>query len=144
MANLFVKLCAALIVLRSFTNFAKVLQGDAAVLVMLGRILRGSEAVVPSIVVGAFMLATGVMLWRGGRAALPLIATYALYVAANLLLWVVVHPGELEGVGRRLSSATDPTTLRTIGGVGYAAYCVVALGTTAGPAWLLWRRREQA
>src|SRR5690606_13065498 len=69
-------------------------EGQAtAVLVMLGRILRGGDAVVPSIVVGAFMLATGVMLWRGGRAALPLIATYALYVAANLLLWAVVHPG---------------------------------------------------
>jgi hypothetical protein len=140
MANVFVKVCAALIVLRAFTNFAKLLQGDDAVLVMLGRILHGREVMVPAVVVGAFMLATGVMLWRGGRAALPLIATYAAYVAANLLLWVVVHPDELEGVGRRLSSATDPATLRTIGGWAYAAYCVVALGTTAGPAWIVWRR----
>jgi len=143
MANVFVKVCAGLIIFRSFTNFAKVLQGDGAELVMFGRILHGSEVVVPSIVVGAFMLATGVMLWRGGRAALPLIATYALYVATNLLLWMVVNPGALESVGRRLSSASDPATLTTIGGLSYAAYCVVALGTTAGPAWILWRQQRE-
>lgn len=143
MTNVFVKVCAALIVIRSFTNFAKVLRDDS-VLVMLGSILHGREVVVPSIVIGIFMLATGIMLWRGGRAALPLIVTYALYVAANLLLWVVVHPGELVGVGQRVSSSTDPATLRAIGGLLYAGYCVVALGTTAGPAWILWRRRGPA
>ena len=142
MANVFVKICAGLIVLRSFTNFSKLLQGDDTVLVMLGRILHGREVVAPAVVVGIFMLATGVMLWRGGRAALPLITTYAAYVAANLLLWVVVHPGELETVGRRLSSATDPATLRSIGGWAHAGYCVVALATTAGPAWMLWRRQR--
>ena len=144
MANVFVRVCAGLIVFRAFTNFAKLLQGDDAVLVMLGRILHGREVMVPAVVVGAFMLATGVMLWRGGRAALPLITTYAAYVAANLLMWVVVHPEELENVGRRVSSATDAATLRTIGGWLYAGYCVVALGTTAGPAWILWRRQRGA
>lgn len=58
MSRWFVRLCAALIILRSFTNFAKVSHGDEAVLVFFGQILRGSDTTVLAVVVGLFMLAS--------------------------------------------------------------------------------------
>jgi hypothetical protein len=77
----------------------------------------------------------------GSRWAGPLVTTYAAYVAINLLSWTVTNPDEIEHVGRRLSSATDPASLWWIGAAGFFGYCVVALATTALPAWLLIRRR---
>jgi hypothetical protein len=137
----FIRACGVLIVLRSLTNFAKLFQGDGAVLVMFGQILQGGQVMVPAAVVGTFMLVTGTAMLIGSRWAAPLIAVYALYVAINLVAWTITNPGEIEHVGRRLSSASDPTTLWWIGAAGFLGYCIVALGTTAVPAWLLHRRR---
>lgn len=141
MSRVFVRVCAALIALRSLTNFAKLFQGDQATLVLFGQILRGSDAAWPSLVVGLFMLATGIAMWAGWRWALPLIALYAAYVLVNLLAWTLTNPGELERVGARFSSATDADALRWRGALAFLGYCVVAIGTTAGPAWVLWRER---
>jgi hypothetical protein len=137
----FIRGCGLLIALRSLTNFAKLLQGDDAVLVVFGQILHGGAAALPAAVIGAFMLATGVAMLIGSRWAAPLVAVYAAYVAVNLVAWTATNPGELERVGARLSSASDPATLRRIGAAGFLGYCLVALGTTAVPAWLLYRRR---
>jgi len=139
--TLFIRLCAALIALRALTNFAKLLQGDGATLVVFGQILRGDAVVVPAALIGAFMLATGIALWRGGRWALPLITVYAAYVAINLITWTATNPEELQRVGGMVSSATDATALRRDGAWAFVGYCVIALGTTAVPAWLLWRQR---
>lgn len=142
MANGFIRFCGVLIVLRSFTNFAKLFQGDQATLVVFGQILHGSAAFLPSAAIGLFMLVTGIALVALHRWALPLITAYAAYVAINLVAWTVTNPEELERVGRRLSgTTTDPAALWRIGAAGFLGYCVVALGTTAGPAWLLRRRR---
>lgn len=143
MSVIFVRVCAVLIVLRSLTNFAKLFQGDTAMLVLFGQILRGGDAAVPAALVGVFMLITGIALWTGGRWALPLITAYAAYVALNLLAWTVTNPGELERVGRMVSSATDPGALRWSGALAFLGYCIVALGTTAGPAWILAQRRAR-
>jgi hypothetical protein len=137
----FIRGCGLLIVLRSLTNFAKLFQGDDAVLVVFGQILRGGDAALPAALIGLFMLATGIAMLIGSRWAGPLVAAYAVYVAVNLVAWTATNPGELEQVGRRLSSATEPTALWWIGAVGFLGYCIVALGTTALPAWLLHRRR---
>lgn len=141
MASWFVRACGLLIALRSLTNFAKLFQGDDAVLVMLGQILHGGDAAIPSLLVGLFMLVTGIGMVMGRRWAAPLVAVYAAYVAINLLAWTITNPGEIERVGRRLSSASDPTALWWIGAAAFLGYCIVALGTTAVPAWLLRRQR---
>jgi hypothetical protein len=141
MARWFVRACGLLIVLRSLTNFAKLFQGDDATLVMFGQILRGGEAAVPAAVIGLFMLVVGAAMVIGHRWAGPLVAVYAVYVAVNLVTWTVTNPDEIERVGRRLSSATDPSALWRIGAAGFFVYCIVALATTALPAWLLLRRR---
>ncbi|MDX2168401.1 MAG: hypothetical protein SF182_15105 [Deltaproteobacteria bacterium] len=138
----FIRVCGLLIAVRSLTNFAKLTQGDAAVLVTFGHILHGSAAFLPAALIGLFMLITGIALVIGHRWAGPLVAVYAAYVAVNLITWMTTNPGELERVGQRLSSATDPTSLWWIGAGGFFVYCLVALGTTAGPAWLLLRRRR--
>jgi len=130
-----------LIILRSFTNFAK-LFGDDAMMVVFGRILRGPEVAVPAVLIGAFMLVTGVAMLMGSRWAFPMITAYAGFVAVNLLAWTVINPEEFVRVGKQLSSATDDAAARRAGVLGFLGYCVIALGTTAGPAWVMWRGRR--
>jgi hypothetical protein len=137
----FVRLCAALIIFRAFTNFAKLFQGEEATLVFFGRILHGSDTTFLAAAVGLFMLVAGVALLIGARWALPLVAIYAAYVMTNLLAWTITNPDEFEKVGRRLIESSDPSTLRWVGIAGFLGYCIVALATTAGPAWILYRRR---
>jgi len=141
MSRWFIRGCGLLIALRSLTNFAKLLQGEDAVLVIFGQVLRGSEAAVPAVLVGLFMLVTGLAMLIGSRWAGPLVSVYAIYVAINLVAWTVTNPGEIEHVGQRLSSTSEPTALWWIGAAGFLGYCLVALGTTALPAWLLRRQR---
>jgi hypothetical protein len=141
MANGFIRLCGLLIVLRSLTNFAKLFQGNEATLVLFGQILHGPSVAVPAALVGLFMLVTGVALLLGRSWAFPLVSVYAAYVAVNLVTWTITNPGEIERVGRRLSNASDPTSLWWVGAAGFLGYCIVALATTALPAWLLYRRR---
>lgn len=142
MALTFVRICGALILLRSFTNFAKLFQGEDALLVFCGQILRGSEVIFPAIGVGGFMLITGIGLLKPFRWAFSFIAAYALYVPVNLVVWTVTNPEELVRVGGLMSSASDPGTLRLFGLVGMLVYSIVAVGTTAGPAWLLYEGRD--
>lgn len=141
MSRVFVRVCALLIILRSFTNFAKLTQGADATLVLFGQILRGGDAALPSLIVGAFMLVTGIAMWIGGKWAFPLIAAYAAYVTLNLVAWTVTNPEELQRVGARFSSATDASELTRVGALAFLGYCLVAIGTTAGPAWILWKAR---
>jgi hypothetical protein len=139
---IFIRVCAVLIGLRSLTNFAKLFQGSDAVVVFFGQILRGGNVGVPAFAVGLFMLVTAIAMWRPLNWAFPLVAAYAAYVAVNLLLWTVTNPGELVRVGTRFSSASDPTHLQWVGALGMLGYSLVAIATTAGPAWLLWKRRR--
>jgi hypothetical protein len=142
--TIFIRLCGALIALRALTNFAKLFQGDGATLIVFGQILRGGDVAVPAALIGAFMLATGIALWRGGRWALPLVTAYAAYVAINLITWTATNPAELQRVGGMVSSATDAATLKRDGAWAFVGYCAVALGSTAVPAWLLWRQRTRS
>ncbi len=141
MARVFIRICAILIGLRSFTNFAKLTHGDQAMLVFFGQILHGSTAFLPAALVGLFMLVTAVSMWRFDRLALPLSAVYAAYVLVNLLSWTVTNPGEFDRVGHMVVSATDPAEVRRYGQLAFLGYCLVALATTALPSFLLWRQR---
>lgn len=142
MALMFVRLCGALIVLRSLTNFSKVFQGDEAILVFCGQILRGSEVIFPALGVGGFMLITGIGLLKPFAWAFRFVAAYALYVAVNLILWTLSNPEELVRVGGLMSSATDPGALRSFGLLGMLVYSAIAIATTAGPAWILYKHRH--
>lgn len=142
MSRWFVRICAALIIFRAFTNFAKLFQGEQATLVFFGQILHGADTYFLAAVVGVFMLVTGLAMWRGGTWALPLIGVYAAYVTTNLLAWTIANPGELDRVGRMLGEPSDPSLLRPIGAALFLGYCVVALIITAGPAWILYRERS--
>lgn len=137
---LFVRLCALLIGLRSLTNFGKLFNGDA-VIVFFGRILHDGDVTIPALGVGLFMLVTAIAMWKPFSWAFPLIAAYSAYVVVNLVLWTVSNPAELVHVGSRLSSVTDPAQLQWIGALGFLVYSLAAIGTTAGPAWILWKRR---
>jgi hypothetical protein len=141
MTQWFIRGCGLLIVLRSFTNFAKLFQGDDATLVIFGQILHGGAGAVPAALIGLLMLVTGAAMLMGSRWAGPLVTVYAAYVAVNLVAWTITNPDEIERVGRRLSDATDPHALRWIGAAGFLVYSLVALATTALPAWLLRRQR---
>lgn len=140
MSLLFVRLCALLIGLRSLTNFGKLFNGDA-VIVFFGRILHDGDVTIPALGVGLFMLVTAIAMWKPFSWAFPLIAAYSAYVVVNLVLWTVSNPAELVHVGSRLSSVTDPAQLQWIGALGFLVYSLAAIGTTAGPAWILWKRR---
>jgi hypothetical protein len=142
MGSRFVRICAILIMLRSFTNFAKLFQGDDAVLVLFGQILHGGETALPALVVGLFMLVTGIGMLRGAPWALPMIGLYAAFVAVNLVSWTITNPEEFVRVGARLSPEGGPQGQRRAGVVGFLLYGAVALGTTAGPAWVLWKQRR--
>ncbi len=139
MARRFVQVCAILIVLRSFTNFAKLFRGEDAVMVFFGQILSGGDAGLPALAVGLFMLVTGVSLLLGARWALPMISAYAAFVAINLLAWMVSNPEEFLRVGRQIGAATGESGQRWTGAVGFLGYSIIALGTTAVPAWVLWK-----
>ena len=137
----FVRICAALIAFRSLTNLGKLFQGDEAVLVFFGQILRAGDSAVPALAVGLFMLVTGIAMWRPATWAFPLLAAYAAYVPLNLILWTASNPEELTRVGGQVSSATDPAQLQLFGALTMVVYSIVAVGTTAGPAWILWKQR---
>jgi hypothetical protein len=141
MSTIFVRVCAVLIALRSLTNLGKVVQGDSAILVFFGQIFHGSAAAVPALLVGLFMLVTGIAMWKPSKWAFPLIAAYAVYVPANLLLWTLTNSQELTRVGGIISSAADPSVLRWYGALAMVVYSVVAIATTAGPAWILYQQR---
>ncbi len=142
MARRFVQICAILIVLRSFTNFAKLFRGDDAVMVFFGQILAGGQVAIPAIMVGLFMLITGLGMLRGASWALPMISAYAAFVAINLLAWTLMNPDEFVRVGQQIGSAADEAGQRQTGALGFLGYAVIALGTTAGPAWVLWKERR--
>lgn len=141
MALIFIRICALLIGLRSLTNFAKLSQGSDAVLVFFGQMLHGSAVAVPAFGVGLFMLATAFTMWKPFKVALPLATTYAAFVLINLLSFVLSNPEQFQHIGMRVSSATDPSALRWWGMVAMGVYSALAIATTAGPAWLLWKRR---
>lgn len=141
MALIFIRICALLVGLRSLTNFAKLSHGSDAVLVFFGQMLHGSAVFVPALGVGLFMLATAVAMWKPSKVALPLIAVYALFVFVNLVSFVLSNPEQFEHIGARVSSATDPNELRWLGMLAMGVYSALAIAVTAGPAWLLWKRR---
>ena len=59
MSRWFIRACGLLIVLRSLTNFAKLFQGDDAVLVVFGQIMHGGTVAVPATLIWLKLLVVG-------------------------------------------------------------------------------------
>ena len=140
MALIFIRICAVLIGLRSLTNFGKLLHPTESVLVFFGQILHDAAVPLPALAMGVFMLVTAIAMWKPFKLALPLATTYALYVPTNLVLWMLINPEQIERVGTRISSSSAPHELWWLGVLGMFVYSLVAIATTAIPAWLLWRQ----
>ena len=97
---------------------------------------------IPALTLGLFMLLTAIGLWRRTTWAVPMGAIYAAYVPVNLVLWSVLNSHELVRVGGILSSASDPATLQRYGILAMLAYATIAIATTTGQTWLLWRQQR--
>jgi hypothetical protein len=95
--------------------------------VLFGERLEGTANAVAGPLFGLFLLVYAIGIWGMKRWALPLAWLYAAYVVANLLLF-------------RFRTETPP-------GVGYMifglVYMLVAIGVSAGAAWLLSRRKAE-
>lgn len=90
------KFIAALIVLRSLTNFGKPFDPQSG-FVVLGRLMHGAPwttVVAPLFSVG--MIAYAAMLWQNRPIAFPLAIAYAIWATLNVVLFPII-----EGVPAR-------------------------------------------
>src|SRR6185436_12034130 len=117
--------CAVLFGPLAVSNILKPLAADAQTgLVFFGRRLSGTPNLLLGPLFGLYLLVYAVGIWRRRRWALWMGIAYAVYVVVNLALFMVRDP--------------EPARL----GVAFnAIYGVVAIGVSAGTAWLLARRR---
>lgn len=121
------KAFAILFGLLAVSNFLKPLQlGPDVGFVLLGQRLTGTANMVAGPIFGAYLLAYAIGVWRLKRYALPMGIAYAIYVLANLVLWNFRKP---EGADTSLAFGL--------------AYMAVAVGVSAGSAYLLARNRER-
>lgn len=92
--------------------------------VFLGQRLRGTANLVMGPLMGCFLLAYGIGVLGLRRWALPLAVGYAVWVVVNLVLFSIRMP---EEASRSVAFGL--------------AYTAVAIGVSAGSAWLLYQRR---
>lgn len=118
---------AALFAMLAVSNALKGLRlgGDQTGFVLFGERLAGTPNTVAGLVFGVFLALYATSIWRMRHLAVPLAWLYAAYVMTNLVLYTLRTP-------------MPP-------GVGYvvfaAVYSLVAIGVSAGAAFLLTRRR---
>jgi hypothetical protein len=93
--------------------------------VFFGHRLHGVANAIAGPLFGLYLAAYAFGIWGLRRWALPLGVAYAAYVIANLLAFWARGPVE-QGPGARLFGL---------------AYMIVAIGVSAGTAWLLSQRR---
>ena len=116
---------AVLFGLLAVSNLLKPLQlgGQETGFVFFGQRLGGTANLIAGPLFGAYLLVYAVGIWRRRRWAVPMAYGYAAYVLVNLTLFT-------------LRNTTPP-------GIGYkifgVVYTSVAIGVSAGAAWLLTR-----
>jgi hypothetical protein len=118
---------AVLFLVLAVSNLAKPLAADPHTgFVFFGRRLSGTPNAIIGPLFGLFLLVYAVGILRMRRWALAMGALYAAYVVVNLVLFTVRDP--------------EPARL----GVAFnAIYGIVAIGVSAGAAWVLARRRAE-
>lgn len=95
--------------------------------VFLGNRLSGTPNAIAGPLFGLFLLLYAAGIWGMRRFALPMGILYAGYVLVNLITFSLWGPME-PGIGYKAFSA---------------GYAVVAIGVSAGTAWLLASRRPE-
>jgi hypothetical protein len=118
---------AILFGLLALSNFSKPLEYSASQgFVFFGHRLKGGANAIAGPLFGLYLAVYAAGIWGMRRWALPMGIAYALYVAANLLGFWAWGPVE-QGSGARLFGLL---------------YMAVAIGVSAGTAWLLAQRRD--
>jgi hypothetical protein len=102
--------------------------GNQTGFVLFGHRLAGTPNAIAGPVFGLYLLVYAIGIWRARPWALPMAYAYAAYVVANLVLFSVYGP-------------TQPGVGHVVFGLVYAA---VAIGVSAGAAYLLARERRVA
>ena len=113
--------------LLAISNFSKPLQlGEHSGFVLFGTRLTGGDAVLWSLVFGAYLVVYGLGLWYMKRIVIGMAHAYALYVVVNLFLYWSNNP--------------PPAGADVILAV---LYSLIAVGVSLGSAVLLSRHRTQ-
>ncbi len=113
--------------LLAISNFSKPLQlTEHSGFVLLGTRLTGGDAVLWSLVFGAYLVVYGLGLWYMKRIVIGMAHAYALYVVVNLFLYWSNNP--------------PPTGAA---GVLAVMYSLIAVGVSAGSAVSLSLRRKE-
>lgn len=122
--------CAVLFGILAVSNLLKPFQfgGEQTGFVLFGHRLTGPANAIAGPLFGIFLAVYALGIWRLKRYALPMAYAYAAYVVVNLVLFTVFGP-------------PPPGT-----GIGYVifgvVYATVAIGVSAGTAYLLRGKRD--
>jgi hypothetical protein len=117
---------AVLFGLLAVSNLSKPLElSPSQGFVFFGHRLKGTANAIAGPLFGLYLAAYAAGIWGMRRWALPMGVAYAGYVVANLLSFWAWGPVE-QGAGARLFGLV---------------YMVIAIGVSAGTAWLLAQRR---
>jgi len=120
---------AVLFALLAVSNFLKPFQlgGERTGFVFLGKRLTETANTIAGPLFGLYLLVYAVSIWRMRRIAVTMGWAYAAYVVVNLLLF-------------NLRTSRPP-------GAGYLVfgivYIIVAVGVSAGAAWVLSKRKDE-
>jgi len=113
--------------LLAISNFSKPLQlTEHSGFVLFGTRLTGGDAVLWSLVFGAYLVVYGLGLWYMKRIVIGMAHAYALYVVVNLILYWSNNP--------------PPTGSAVVLAVMYS---LIAVGVSVGSAVLLSLRRKE-
>ena len=125
-ARIALKVCAVLFGLLAISNLSKPLEmgGDVG-FVLFGQRLGGTANMVAGPLFGLYLAAYALGIWNLKTYALPMGVVYAAYVLVNLVLWNFRMPPEAH-------------TSLAFG----LAYSTIAIGVSAGSAYLLSRNRD--
>jgi hypothetical protein len=117
--------CAILFALLGVSNALKPLEASATQgFVLFGQRLSGTPNLIAGPIFALLLWAYAAGIWRMRRWALPLGCAYAAYVIVNLVLY------------SRASTEAPPALFMLV-------YILIAVGTSSGAAYLLYRRRAE-
>lgn len=117
--------CAILFALLGVSNALKPLEASATQgFVLFGQRLSGTPNLIAGPIFALLLWAYAAGIWRMRRWALPLGCVYAAYVIVNLVLY------------SRASTEAPPALFMLV-------YILIAVGTSSGAAYLLYRRRAE-
>jgi hypothetical protein len=120
------RLLAVLIGIRGLTNFAKPF-GFGTAFVFFGTMVTGTAGHVLAVLFGVLLVVYAWGAWHLRRFATPMAIVYSIFVALNVPLFVIVN-----------HIPNEPRVW-----VGGIVFLLIAVGVTAGSAYLLYVHRNE-